>query len=370
MLLRAPLWTVCPRSLKVLNFFIIFFKIIIATSIIFKSLHERCKARGDVKISHKRQVMGMIITVVILVGPRCTIQVRWVCRLNGCSSLALGLVKLLLTLQLLPYNKAVKHSIIANRRRTFQMGRAWASVKTPWGFEQIRIVYFLASPISRGVCGRDLTKTPWEVVGARESEELPPQGSAPGLRAAQLEWPPLPTSLSAGAQHLPCKNGGHAQNHCAGLPSFTPGLHHLFHRTRALCHLSTLNTPAIKNALVSALLISTLSIQSQTATAGKVKRAKRTEAERDQVENGTQAQAKVVLLQTAADKADLAQNTSGLLWRLVWVKTYWLLFFYHTSGPSRLQPLLFSLCPWTLDLASLPKIMTSLNNDFNPEYPH
>lgn len=169
------------------------------------------------------------------------------------------------------------------------MGRAWASVKTPWGFEQIRIVYCLPSPTRRGVRGRDLTKTPWEVVGARESEELPPQDPAPGLCAAQLEWPPSPTSLSAGARRLPCEKGGHAQNHRAGLPSFAPGLHRLFHRTRALCHLSTLNTPAIKTTLVSAHLISTLSIQSQTTTAGKVKRVKRMEAERGQVENGTEA---------------------------------------------------------------------------------
>lgn len=170
------------------------------------------------------------------------------------------------------------------------MGRARASVKTPRGFEQVRIVYCLPSPVSRGVCGRDPTKTPWAVVGARESEELPPQGPAPGRHAAQLERPPSPTSLPFGwSPTPPLRERDHAQNHRAGLPSFAPGLHHLFHRTRALCHLSTLNTPAIKTTLVSAPLISTLSIQSQTTTAGKVKRVQRMEAERDQVENGTEA---------------------------------------------------------------------------------
>jgi len=75
-LLRVPLPTVCPRSLKVLNFLEYFKKIVITTIIIFKSLDERCQARGDVKISPKRQLMGVITPVVVLVGPCCAIRVR------------------------------------------------------------------------------------------------------------------------------------------------------------------------------------------------------------------------------------------------------------------------------------------------------
>lgn len=45
-------------SLEVLNIFIVFLKIVITITTIFKSLDEGCQARGDVKISHKRQLTG------------------------------------------------------------------------------------------------------------------------------------------------------------------------------------------------------------------------------------------------------------------------------------------------------------------------
>ena len=151
-------------------------------------MDERCQARGDVKISPKRQLMGVITPVVVLVGPCCAIRVRWACGLNSCSSSALRQVKLCQPSNYFLLIKLLNPVSLPTRAEPSR----GAGRETPWESEEIRVVYCRSSPISCEAWGRDLTKTPWEAVGAHKSQQLPPQ--SPALHSWNHHHGP-PTSL-------------------------------------------------------------------------------------------------------------------------------------------------------------------------------